>query len=161
MLLIDANLRDAQLHTILGGRPDNGLSELLADRIVDDEAIRQVEGVDNLHFIPAGRRPTNPSELLMHHTFAALLRRLSPRYDMVVIDSPPILAVTDAAIIGHHAGTNLLVVRFGLNHSREVELAMQRLQQSGVAVNGVVFNGMEKRSGGYSTYGYFGYGTDA
>jgi tyrosine-protein kinase Etk/Wzc len=161
VLLIDANLRDAQLHTILGGRPDNGLSELLADRIVDDEAIRQVEGVDNLHFIPAGRRPTNPSELLMHHTFAALLRRLSPRYDMVVIDSPPILAVTDAAIIGHHAGTNLLVVRFGLNHSREVELAMQRLQQSGVAVNGVVFNGMEKRSGGYSTYGYFGYGTDA
>jgi tyrosine-protein kinase Etk/Wzc len=80
---------------------------------------------------------------------------------MVVIDSPPILAVTDAAIIGHHAGTNLLVVRFGLNHSREVEMAMQRLQQSGVEVSGVVFNGMEKRNGGYSPYGYFGYGTEA
>ena len=161
VLLIDANMRDAQLHTILGGRPENGLSELLADRIVDEEAIRDVEGVENLHFIPAGRRPANPSELLMRNSFAALLRRLSPHYDMVVIDSPPILAVTDAAIIGHHAGTNLLVVRFGLNHSREVEMAMQRLQQSGVEVSGVVFNGMEKRSGGYSPYGYFGYGTEA
>jgi tyrosine-protein kinase Etk/Wzc len=137
------------------------LSELLADRIVDEEAIRDVEGVENLHFIPAGRRPANPSELLMRNSFAALLRRLSPHYDMVVIDSPPILAVTDAAIIGHHAGTVLLVVRFGLNHSREVEMAMQRLQQSGVEVSGVVFNGMEKRSGGYSPYGYFGYGTEA
>lgn len=161
VLLIDANMRDAQLHTILGGRPENGLSELLADRIVDEEAIRDVEGVENLHFIPAGRRPANPSELLMRNNFAALLRRLSPHYDMVVIDSPPILAVTDAAIIGHHAGTVLLVVRFGLNHSREVEMAMQRLQQSGVEVSGVVFNGMEKRNGGYSPYGYFGYGTEA
>ena len=161
VLLIDANMRDAQLHTILGGRPENGLSELLADRIVDEEAIRDVEGVENLHFIPAGRRPSNPSELLMRHSFAALLRRLSPHYDMVVIDSPPILAVTDAAIIGHHAGTTLLVVRFGLNQPREVETAMQRLRQSGVEVSGVVFNGMEKRRGGYSTYGYFGYGTEA
>lgn len=160
VLLIDANLRDGQLHTILGGRPDNGLSELLADRIIVGEAIREVEGMENLHFIPAGRRPSNPSELLMRASFAALLHHLSPRYDLVVIDSPPILAVTDAAIIGHHVGTTLLVVRFGLNHSREVELAMQRFRQSGVKVNGVVFNGMEKRSGGYSTYGYFGYGTD-
>ena len=161
VLLIDANMRDAQLHTILGGRPENGLSELLTDRIVDEEAIRDVEGVENLHFIAAGRRPGNPSELLMRNSFAALLRRLSPHYDMVVIDSPPILAVTDAAIIGHYAGTNLLVVRFGLNHSREVELAMQRLQQSGVEVSGVVFNGMERRTGSYSSYGYVGYGTEA
>ncbi|MGH8116370.1 MAG: tyrosine-protein kinase, partial [Rhodanobacteraceae bacterium] len=98
--------------------------------------------------------------LLMRPRFADVLDRLSPQYDLVVIDSPPILSVTDASLIGHHVATSLLVVRFGLNDSREVELAMQRFRQSGVNVSGVVFNGMEKRSGGYSTYGYFGYGTD-
>jgi tyrosine-protein kinase Etk/Wzc len=154
VLLIDANMRDGKLHTILGGRPDNGLSELLADRIILEEAIRSVEDVENLHFIPAGRKPSNPSELLMRPRFAALLHALSPRYDLIVIDSPPILSVTDATIIGHHVGTSLLVVRFGLNQSREVEMAMQRFRQSGVEIKGVVFNGMERRSGGFNAYGY-------
>lgn len=154
VLLIDANMRDGKLHTILGGRSDNGLSELLADRIVVDEAIRSVEDVDNLHFIAAGRKPSNPSELLMKPRFASLLHALSPQYDLIVIDSPPILSVTDAAIIGHHVGTSLLVVRFGLNQSREVEMAMQRFHQSGIDIKGVVFNGMERRSGGFNAYGY-------
>src|SRR5690348_286961 len=154
VLLIDANMRDGKLHTILGGRPDNGLSELLADRIVVEEAIRSVDDVENLHFIPAGRKPSNPSELLMRPRFSALLHALSPRYDLIVIDSPPILSVTDATIIGHHVGTSLLVVRFGLNQSREVEMAMQRFRQSGVEIKGVVFNGMERRSGGFNAYGY-------
>ncbi|TAN08574.1 MAG: polysaccharide biosynthesis tyrosine autokinase [Rhodanobacteraceae bacterium] len=161
VLLIDANMRDGQLHTIVGGRAENGLSELLADRIILEEAIRSVEDVEGLHFIPSGRKPFNPSELLMLPRFAALLHKLSPQYDLVVIDTPPILSVTDATIIGHHVGTSLLVVRFGLNQSREVELAMQRFRQSGVAISGVVFNGMEKRSGSYSTNGYFEYGTEA
>ncbi|MGH8182189.1 MAG: polysaccharide biosynthesis tyrosine autokinase, partial [Rhodanobacteraceae bacterium] len=142
VLLIDANMRDGQLHTIVGGRAENGLSELLADRIILEEAIRTVEDVEGLHFIPSGRKPFNPSELLMLPRFAALLHKLSPQYDLVVIDTPPILSVTDATIIGHHVGTSLLVVRFGLNQSREVELAMQRFRQSGVAISGVVFNGM-------------------
>ncbi|HJR13074.1 MAG TPA: polysaccharide biosynthesis tyrosine autokinase [Rhodanobacteraceae bacterium] len=154
VLLIDANMRDGKLHTILGGRPDNGLSELLADRIIVEEAIRSVEDVENLHFIPAGRKPSNPSELLMRPRFAALLHSLSPQYDLIVIDSPPILSVTDATIIGHHVATSLLVVRFGLNQSREVEMAMQRFHQSGVDIKGVVFNGMERRSGGFNAYGY-------
>lgn len=158
VLLIDANMRDGKLHTLLGGHAEHGLSELLADRIILEEAIRQVEDVDNLHFIPAGRRPSNPSELLMRPHFASLLDKLSPRYDLIVIDSPPILSVTDATIIGHHVGTSLLVVRFGLNQSREVEMAMQRFRQSGVEIKGVVFNGMERRSGGFNAYGYQGDG---
>ncbi|HET7162981.1 MAG TPA: polysaccharide biosynthesis tyrosine autokinase [Rhodanobacteraceae bacterium] len=158
VLLIDANMRDGKLHTILGGRPDNGLSELLADRIIVEEAIRSVEDVENLHFIPAGRKPSNPSELLMRPRFASLLHTLSPQYDLIVIDSPPILSVTDATIIGHHVATSLLVVRFGLNQSREVEMAMQRFHQSGVDIKGVVFNGMERRSGSFNAYGYQGDG---
>jgi tyrosine-protein kinase Etk/Wzc len=161
VLLIDANMRDGKLHTIVGGRADNGLSELLADQIIFEESIRPVDDVDNLDFIPSGRKPSNPSELLMRPSFAALLRRVSQQYDLIVIDSPPILSVTDATIIGHHVGTSLLVVRFGLNQSREVELAMQRFGQSGVHIKGVVFNGTEKRNGGPSVYDYHGYGATA
>lgn len=159
VLLIDANMRDGQLHTIVGGHAENGLSELLVDRILLGEAIRDIDDVEGLHFIPSGRKPFNPSELLMLPRFAALLNKLSPQYDLIVIDTPPILSVTDATIIGHHVGTSLLVVRFGLNQSREVELAMHRFRQSGVNISGVVFNGMEKRSGGYPSNGYAGYGT--
>jgi tyrosine-protein kinase Etk/Wzc len=159
VLLIDANMRDGDLHQVLGVRADNGLSELLSGDLEVAEAIRPIEGLGGeLDFIPRGSKPSNPSELLMQPYFGALLRRLSPAYDLVVIDSPPILAVTDAAIIGHHVGTSLLVVRYGLNQSREVELAMQRFRQAGVNIKGVVFNGMERRSSGFSTYGFLGYG---
>lgn len=158
VLLIDANMRDGDLHMVLGVRADNGLSELLAGELEVADAIRPVEGLKDLDFIPRGSKPPNPSELLMRPYFGVLLRRLSPAYDLIVIDSPPILAVTDAAIIGHHVGTSLLVVRYGLNQSREVELAIQRFRQAGVSIKGVVFNGMEKRSSGFSTYGLLGYG---
>ncbi len=154
VLLIDANMRDGKLHTLLGGRRENGLSELLADRILLEEALRPAEGIENLDFIPSGRRPSNPSELLMLPRFGALLRTLSARYDLIVIDTPPILAVTDATIISHHVGTSLLVVRFGLNQSHEVELALRRFRQSGVDIRGVVFNGTEKRNGEVSAYAY-------
>jgi tyrosine-protein kinase Etk/Wzc len=146
------------LHKVLGVRAEYGLSELLAGELEVADAICSVEGLEGLDFIPSGGKPSNPSELLMRPYFGTLLRRLSPAYDLIVIDSPPILAVTDAAIIGHNVGTSLLVVRFGLNQSREVELAMQRFEQAGVSIKGVVFNGMEKRSGGFSTYAALGYG---
>jgi tyrosine-protein kinase Etk/Wzc len=159
VLLIDANMRDGNLHKVLGVVPaDYGLSELLAGDVEVADVIRSVDGLKDLHFISSGSKPSNPSELLMRPYFGVLLKRLSPLYDLIVIDSPPILAVTDAAIIGHHVGTSLLVVRYGLNQSREVELAMQRFKQAGVSIKGVVFNGMEKRSGGFSTYGFLGYG---
>jgi tyrosine-protein kinase Etk/Wzc len=161
VLLIDANMRDGELHTLLGGRPENGLSELLADRIVLEEAVRSADGVENLDFIPSGRRPSNPSELLMQPRLATLLWTLSTRYDLIVIDTPPILAVTDATIIGHHVDTSLLVVRFGMNQSREVELALHRFRQSGVDIRGVVFNGTEQRNGGAIPYPYDSYGTAA
>jgi len=158
VLLIDANMRDGDLHRVLGVRSEYGLSELLVGELEVADAICSVDGLEGLDVIPSGGRPSNPSELLMRPYFGTLLRQLSPAYDLIVIDSPPILAVTDAAIIGHHVGTSLLVVRYGLNQSREVELAMQRFKQAGVSIKGVVFNGMEKRSGGFSTYAALGYG---
>ncbi|WP_350016671.1 polysaccharide biosynthesis tyrosine autokinase [Rhodanobacter sp. IGA1.0] len=159
VLLIDADMRKGSQHKVLGGKPENGLSELIAGQIDIAAALRRVEGVEGLHFIARGKVPPNPSELLMNAKFTALLDKLMPLYDLIIIDTPPILAVTDAAVIGHHAGTSLLVVRFGLNQAREIALAKQRFQQNGVEIKGAIFNAVERRSAGYYSYGYYEYKT--
>ena len=157
VLLIDADMRRGTVHRMMGARVENGLSELIAGQIDLATAIRPVRQLEELHFISRGNQPPNPSELLMSAGFTALLERVLPLYDLVIIDTPPILAVTDAAVIGHHAGTSLLVVRFGLNQVQEVALAKQRFEQNGVEIKGAIFNAVEKRSFGYYSYGYYDY----
>ncbi|MFC5569096.1 polysaccharide biosynthesis tyrosine autokinase [Lysobacter yangpyeongensis] len=157
VLLIDADMRRGTLHRVLGVRAEDGLSELISGQIPLDDAIRRVAGTENLSFISRGRIPPNPSELLMHANFGSLLRQLESRYDLVIIDTPPVLAVTDAAVIGQHAGTSLLVVRYGENQSREIAMAKQRLEQNGVEVKGAIVNGVQKgsaRSAGHYVYSY-------
>ncbi|HEX5306308.1 MAG TPA: polysaccharide biosynthesis tyrosine autokinase [Dyella sp.] len=155
VLLIDADMRKGSLHSAVGGRPEQGLSELISGQIDLPHAIRNVEGVNKMFFIARGKVPPNPSELLMHANFSALLDKLKTRFDLIIIDTPPILAVTDAAVIGHHVGTSLMVVRFGLNQLREVALSRQRFEQNGVPIKGAIFNAVEKRSAGY--YAYYAY----
>jgi tyrosine-protein kinase Etk/Wzc len=157
VLLIDADMRRGTLHKALGARWEGGLSELLAGQVELEDVIRRVPGTDNLSFISRGAVPPNPSELLMHSTFATLLEQLGQQYDIVVIDTPPVLAVTDAAVIGHHVGTSLMVVRWGLNQQREIALAKQRLEQNGVRVKGAIFNGVQKRGAGRYAYSYYEY----
>lgn len=157
VLVIDGDMRKGSLHKVMGGRPNNGLSELISGQIDLESAIRPLASLENLHYIARGKVPPNPSELLMSPRFAEVIRELSPRYDLVLIDTPPILAVTDASIIGHMAGTCLLVVRFGLNQAREIALARQRFEQNGVEIKGAIFNAVERRSSGYYSYGYYEY----
>jgi len=97
----------------------------------------------------------------MHNRFSDLLDALKPKFDLVIIDTPPILAVTDAAVMGHHVGTSLLVIRFGLNQARDIALAKQRFEQNGVQIKGAVFNAVERRSTGYYSYGYYEYGSSS
>ncbi|MBY4695272.1 polysaccharide biosynthesis tyrosine autokinase [Burkholderia latens] len=160
VLVIDADMRRGDAHKVFAVSPDNGLSDLIAGRIDIDTAIRKQCGQPNLDFIPRGNVPPNPSELLMRPDFGRLLDELSSRYDMLIIDTPPILAVTDSAIIGRHAGTNLLVVRFQMNNAREVDVARQRFETSGVRLHGVIFNAIERRVAGYLNYGQYAYGSD-
>ena len=157
VLLIDADMRRGTLHHALGTRSENGLSELISGQIPLETALRAVAGAENLSFISRGNVPPNPSELLMHPNFAELLEQVAPEDDIVIIDTPPVLAVTDATVIGHHAGTCLMVVRFGLNQQREIALAKQRLEQNGVEVKGAIFNGVLKRSAGRYAYSYYEY----
>ncbi|EMO7771604.1 tyrosine-protein kinase, partial [Klebsiella pneumoniae] len=102
--------------------------------------------------------PPNPAELLMHPRFEKLLAWASAKYDLVIIDTPPILAVTDAAIIGRYAGTTLLVARFESNTVKEIEVSITRFEQSGVNVKGCILNGVVKKASSYYGYGYNYYG---
>jgi tyrosine-protein kinase Etk/Wzc len=106
-----------------------------------------------------GKTPPNPSELLHHERLDELIAMASERYDMILFDTPPMLAVTDAALIGSKVGNTLLVCRFDKTSRREIEHATERLARDGAKVTGAVLNGVEKRLSNYYGYGgYYGYG---
>jgi tyrosine-protein kinase Etk/Wzc len=157
VLLVDGDMRRGALHTLMGDPAGVGLSDVIAGSVAVHEAVRPVAGVSGLSYLPRGTAPPNPSELLMHERFADVLAALEERYGMIIIDAPPVLAVTDATIIGHHAGTTMLVVRFGVDQAHEVALACQRLEQGQVTVRGAIFNAVERRSAGYYAYAYDDY----
>ena len=157
VLIIDADMRKGTLHKALGADQTPGLSDILVGNVSAEQAIRKLPSLDNLHFIARGDVPPNPSELLMHENFSRLLEEVGKDYDLVIIDTPPILAVTDAAIIAHHVGTCLLVARFGLNQPKELALAKKRFEQNGVKLKGAIFNAVERRATGYYSYGYYEY----
>ena len=153
VLMIDGDMRRGSLERHLGGAQENGFSELLSGQIALDEAVRATN-VDNLHFISCGRRPPNPSELLMSPRLGQYLETLSQRYDVLLIDTPPVLAVTDAAIIGAHAGTTFLVVRSGMHSEGELADTLKRLRTAGVRVEGGIFNAVPPHARGSYGYGY-------
>ncbi|WP_095053587.1 polysaccharide biosynthesis tyrosine autokinase [Pseudomonas sp. Irchel s3b2] len=159
VLLIDVDMRKGYLHKVLGTSADNGLSDILARRCDVATAIHKT-AIDNFDFVSRGQIPPNPSELLMHANFSALLEQASKQYDLVILDTPPLLAVTDAAIVGRQSGTNLIVTRYGLNPAKEIELTVRRFSQNGVVIKGAIFNGVERKASnryGYSDYGYYNY----
>ncbi|WP_068804591.1 polysaccharide biosynthesis tyrosine autokinase [Thauera phenolivorans] len=156
VLLVDVDMRKGRLHKLFGARADNGLSDVLANTCTLDAAIHRSE-VEGLAFIPRGRIPPNPSELLMHANFTAFLDEVGKRFDLVILDTPPLLAVTDAAIVGRQAGTSLIVTRFGMNGAREIELTVRRFAQNGIDIKGAIFNGIQKRAAAYGSYHYYQY----
>lgn len=154
VLLIDADMRRGLSHEIFKVSNDKGLSDLLSGQVSLAD-VSQCTELKNLTFIPRGTVPPNPSELLMSKRFEEFLNEVCPQYDLVIVDTPPILAVTDSAIVGKHVGTTMLVTRFGLNPVKEIEHTQRRFEQNGVDVKGVIFNAVVKKA---SAYGYGGYG---
>ncbi|KAA0690827.1 tyrosine-protein kinase [Halopseudomonas laoshanensis] len=155
VVLVDGDMRKGYVHKLLNCEPEPGLSALLANTHTLADVIHKTE-VENLHFISRGQIPPNPSELLMHANFGTLLEHLSKAYDMVIVDTPPILAVTDAALVGRFAGTSLIVTRFGLNPAKEIQATLQRFRNNGIEIKGAIFNAVEKKASGYG-YGNYGY----
>jgi len=156
VLFIDADMRKGYSHKLFRFTGELGLSDILSGKININEIEKHVPEI-GIDFIPRGKLPPNPSELLMHKRLSSMLDWASDNYDLVIIDTPPILAVTDAAIIGRCAGTSLLVARYGTNTVKEVEVSIRRFEQVGVQIKGCILNGVLKKASSYYGYGYSQY----
>lgn len=152
VLLIDGDLRNGLLHLYFGFGRHDGLSDAIAGARRLDQVIHRGV-IENMDFITTGTLPQHPAELLLRPNFAAFLQELSARYDLVLIDAPPILAVADTMIIGAHAGGIYLMTRAGVTTPGEVQESLKRLRQAGLEANGVLLNDLKPRPGRYG-YGY-------
>lgn len=151
VLVIDGDMRRGYLHKYFNADIKPGLSELLNHQNSYEDVV-QNSTVDNLYYITRGKSPVNPSELLSTDQFKAILEKASAHFDYVLIDTPPVLAVTDGIIIAQYAGVNLLIARHGKTQIKELEITVNRFEQANVKVNGVILNDVQK--GTVGSYGY-------
>lgn len=153
VLIIDADMRNGRLHETFAIAKQPGLSDLLSGKASLGDVIVSLPeiGVD---LIPRGEMVLNPAELLVLGDLADTLEQLKSFYNHIVIDSPPILGATDAAIMGKHCDATFLVVKEGRYTAQELEVSFRRLQQVGVKPNGFIINDMKEGSSYYPYYGY-------
>jgi tyrosine-protein kinase Etk/Wzc len=148
VLLVDADVRNGRLHQYFGARREHGLCEAITGAAPLGEVIRR-DVLENLDLIPTGCMPANRPDFFRHVDVGALLESVRTRYDLVLVDSPPILALADALVIGSHAGAVFLVVRAGVSTEREITESIKRLNQAGVSPYGILFNDVKPRLSGY------------
>jgi polysaccharide biosynthesis transport protein len=155
VLLIDADLRRPMVHRLFNLATDTGLSCLIAEQQEPPDAV-QMTSVENLWAIPCGAIVDNPAELLSSADFARCLQVLREQYDYVIVDAPPLLAVSDPCIIAPLVDTVMLTVRIGYDTHRQAARSMELLEGVGANVLGVVINGADagsKRRSGSALYG--------
>lgn len=157
VLLIDADMRRGHLHDSFGVRSAPGLSDLLTGRVSWQDATRR--GVSKgLDFIPTGAASQSTSELLLGESTIRLLDEMSAAYDVVIIDTPPVLAVADASILAPHCATTFLVTRARQTTIDEIAESAKQLNRISSGLLGVLFNGIDTRAFGYRTrYGAYRY----
>lgn len=156
VLFIDGDMRKGYSHELFNSDNRHGMSDLLSNQATLEQAIRPTN-VSGLDFIPRGQLPPNPSELLMSQKFVDLMASVQKLYDIVIIDTPPILAVTDAAIIGMQAGTNMVVAGFEKSTVKEIEVSVRRFEQNGIEIKGAILNLVVKKAASAYGYGYYHY----
>ncbi|EMT6383370.1 polysaccharide biosynthesis tyrosine autokinase [Providencia rettgeri] len=149
VLLIDTDLRKGRLHKAFGLSNKAGLSEYLSQQNIESPTIH-ANVIENLDVICRGKNVTHSSELLMGERFKQLLDKVKNQYDIVVIDTAPILAITDSAIIGKYVGTSLLIAFYGVNTVKDVDLSLKRFKQNDIEITGVILNGIDARSDDYN-----------
>ncbi|MFX6530003.1 polysaccharide biosynthesis tyrosine autokinase [Acinetobacter baumannii] len=153
VLLIDADMRRGYMHKYFDVDVKPGLSELLSGQADLSQVLHKTQ-VTNLDVITRGKSPTNPSEMLSSTQFKDLLEKFQTQYDHIIIDTPPVLAVTDGIIISQYTGVNLIVARYAKSHMKELELTVNRFEQAGVKVNGFILNDIQRSNGGGYGYNY-------
>lgn len=161
VIVVDADMRKGRLHAFTEGRQrEPGLSQVLTGQVKFEDAVRNMGEQGNVQFLTSGQIPPNPSELLMRQSFGQLVERLKQEYDLVIIDAPPILAVTDAAVIATATPgvVTFLIARAGAHPMAELEESVKRFSRQDRQIAGVVFNAYQKSharsTGGYSYYQY-------
>lgn len=163
VLVIDADLRRGHLNSYVQGRARSpGLSEVLSGQVRFEDAlvrrhVRQKSSVDSagrVDVLRSGTFPPNPSELLMRPEFGQLIDVQRERYDLVIIDTPPILPVTDGVIVAAHAGPVFMVVRARETTLREAQVAIRRLEQNRIKLTGLLINDLDASREGRREYHY-------
>ncbi|OCH28680.1 tyrosine-protein kinase [Aliivibrio fischeri] len=160
VLVVDADMRKGYMQRYFGMKWDNGLSDYLSGKLSLEQSIQKSE-VPNLDVMTRGQVPPNPSELLMTKRFSDFIDWASVNYDLVLIDTPPVLAVTDPSIVGALAGTTLMVGRFDQTSVKEIDVAKHRFDQAGIEVKGFILNAVEKKASSTYGYGYYNYSYDS
>ncbi|MEY0116784.1 polysaccharide biosynthesis tyrosine autokinase [Providencia rettgeri] len=149
VLLIDTDLRKGRIHKAFGLSNKLGLSDYLSQSDTSQPNIHS-NVIENLDVICRGKNVTHSSELLMSERFKRLLDTVKGQYDIVVIDTAPILAITDSAIIGKYVGTSLLIAYYGVNTVKDIELSLKRFKQNDIEITGVILNGIDAKSDDYN-----------
>lgn len=159
VLLIDTDLRRPRLHKSLGVSRERGLTSLLLGDSNYDDVIKSTE-VPNLFVLPCGPLPPNPAELLLTKRFKTVLDELSERFDRILLDSPPLLAVTDGVVLSRVSDGVILVAQAGKTFRDDVAMAARQLRDVNAPILGTILNIIDitdRRYGGYY-YAYGGYG---
>lgn len=158
-ILVDLDMRKPTVHATFGIQNSSGLVNLLTDSVKNLEMLLpsycKESGIDNLMVLPSGPTPPNPSELLGSDRMATLLAALSKHYDRIVLDTPPVISVTDAQIISSRADATILVVPYGIAQKAAVLDAKVLLQKVNANIIGVVMNRVPTTA--QSNYYYDGY----
>jgi tyrosine-protein kinase Etk/Wzc len=155
-LLVDADLRRPILHSVYGIPREPGLTNLLFERTTFEEAIKSTD-VENLYVLPCGIIPPNPAELLGSQRMGQLIAKLREEFDVVVIDTPPVVAVTDALLLSHSADATILVARADVTRVDAMLRAMDSIERSGAGLLGVVLNNFNVANAYGSYYKYYQY----
>ncbi|CAM6836298.1 Tyrosine-protein kinase etk [Enterobacter asburiae] len=156
VLFIDADMRKGYVHNVFKLSNHRGLSCVLEGTVEWQEAIQRFEK-HGLDILTCGPQPSHPLELLMSERFRGVISQIEKQYDLVIVDTPPVLAVTDALLIARAAATTLLVARFSKTSVKEVETSLKRMERMGVKVNGAILNDIVKSAALYYNSGYSHY----
>lgn len=160
VVVVDCDLRRPRLHSVFKRRNDWGVTSALLDRSVVESIAFETE-VPNLWLAPTGPIPPNPSELLHSEAFRAVLTHLQSRFDRVIVDSPPIIAVTDATVLSTLVDGVIVVVRASSTTKDLVRRALKSLRDVGSQIVGVVLNAADVEDDNYSAYKYYSYRREA
>lgn len=152
VLLIDADLRKPTIHKKLNLSNQMGLSDLIVQKLNPNEVIQKVE--DQFHVLTAGKIPPNPAELVGSEKMSQLLSYLKETYDYIIIDTPPVLSVTDPQLLALKADGTLMVIREGKARQKLILNAYKELKKLNVNVIGSILNDCDQQMGGYSQYYY-------